>query len=87
MKKTLLSLLSVSLLGCSQTVMEKCESHGVKTLKSFCLAERTGDLKYCDEVKDHLFKTTCKARVERRERLCYEIEDMRQRQWCLTMLY
>jgi len=92
MKKLVFALIAVLnfawVVSCAHSkTVAKCERHKVETLKNFCLAERTGDISYCSNISDTLFNSTCRARVERREKICYEIKDMRQRQWCLTMLY
>ena len=86
MKKTLVTLLSLGLLGCSTWADRRCERHKIGYFKNFCLADRSGDISYCENINDHLLKTTCRAKVQRRERVCYDIESTQDRQWCLTMI-
>lgn len=83
--KVALLIVLLSIEGCT-SLLTPCHKHPHETIVNFCMAERTSDGSYCEEIDDHVFRVTCYARMQRRERVCYDIEDTRGRDWCLLML-
>ena len=67
MKKYLVTLVSLGLLGCSTwadkatQADEDCENPKIDYFIIVCLAKKSGDMSYCEELVDPLLISTCKV--------------------------
>ena len=78
-------LVALTVLGCS-SVPSVCSKKSHTYLVNMCMAERSADTRYCDRIEDKTMNVTCKAMTQKRERVCYEIDDVHSRDWCLMMV-